>query len=89
MERSIDTSSQNPPPWQVNPKRPITRHIIIKMLKVKDKQKILKAAIEKQLVMNKGTIIILSANFQQETYRLERIYIQSIIYSESIIYSKC
>lgn len=73
----------------MNPKRPITRHIIIKMLKVKDKQKILKAAIEKQLVMNKGTIIILSANFHQKTYRPERIYIQSIIYSESIIYSKC
>ena len=64
----------------MSPKRPITRHIIIKMLKVKDKQKILKAAMEKQLVVNKGTVIILSANFQQKTYRPERT---------SMIYSKC
>ena len=64
----------------MNPKRPITRHMIIKMLKVKDKQKILKAAMEKQLVVNKGTVIILSANFQQKTYRPERT---------SMIYSKC
>ena len=64
----------------MNPKRPITRHMIIKMLKVKDKQKILKAAMEKQLVVNKGTVIILSANFQQKTYRPERT---------SMIYSMC
>ena len=63
----------------MNPKRPITRHMIIKMLKVKDKQKILKAAMEKQLVVNKGTVIILSANFQQKTYRPERT---SMIYLE-------
>lgn len=49
------------------------------MLKVKDKQKILKAAMEKQLVMNKGTVIILSANFQQKTYSQKGLawYIQS------------
>ena len=32
------------------PKRPIPRHIIIKMPKVKDEERILKAAREKQLV---------------------------------------
>ena len=31
-------------PNKVNPKRPIPRHIIIKMPKVKDKERILKAA---------------------------------------------
>ena len=34
----------------MNPKRPTARHIIIKMPKVKDKEKILTAATEKQLV---------------------------------------
>ena len=32
----------------MNPKRPTTRHIIIKMARVKDKERILKAAREKQ-----------------------------------------
>ena len=35
-------------------KRPTPRHIIIKMPKVKDKERILKAAREKQLVTYKG-----------------------------------
>ena len=34
----------------MNPKRPTPRHIIIKMAKFKDKQRILKAINEKQLV---------------------------------------
>ena len=33
----------------MNPKRPTPRHIIIKMPKVKDKERIIKAAKEKQL----------------------------------------
>ena len=36
-------------PNKMNPKRPTPRHIIIKMPKVKDKEKILKAVGEKQL----------------------------------------
>ena len=35
-------------------KRPTSRHIIIKMPKVKDKERILKVAREKQLVTYKG-----------------------------------
>ena len=35
-------------PNKMDVKRPTPRHIIIKMPKVKDKEKILKAAIEKQ-----------------------------------------
>ena len=34
---------------KMNPKKPMPRHIIIKMAKVKDKEKIFKAAWEKQL----------------------------------------
>ena len=41
----------------MTPNRPIPRHIIIKMAKVKDKERILKAAREKQRVNHKGTLI--------------------------------
>ena len=47
--------------------RPTTRHIIIKMSKVKDKERSSKAGREKQLVMHKVTPIRLSADFFQET----------------------
>ena len=44
-------------------KRPTLRHIIIKMAKVKGKERLLKAAREKQLVTSKGVPIRLSVNF--------------------------
>ena len=44
-------------------KRPTLRHIIIKMPKVKDKERILKVAREKQLVLYRGIPIRLSADF--------------------------
>ena len=48
-------------------KRPTPRHIIIKMPKVKDKERILQAAREKQLVTYRGIPIRLSADFSKET----------------------
>ena len=47
--------------------RPRPRHIIIKMPKVKDKERILKAAREKQLVTYRGISIRLLADFSKET----------------------
>ena len=44
-------------PNKVNLKRPTPRHIIIKMPEVKDKERILKAAREKQRVTYKGVLI--------------------------------
>ena len=41
----------------MNPKSPTPKHIIIKMAKFKDKQRILKAAREKQLVRYMGSPI--------------------------------
>ena len=41
----------------MNPKRPTPRHIIIKMPKVKIKDRILKAVREKQIVTYKGALI--------------------------------
>ena len=41
-------------PNKLNPNRPTPRHIIIKMAKGKDKERILKAAREKQRLNDKG-----------------------------------
>ena len=51
----------------MNPKRPILRHILRKWSKVKDKERILKAAREKQLDTYKGNPIRLLADFLAET----------------------
>ena len=53
-------------PSKRNPKRPIARHIIIKMAKFQDKERILKAAREKQEVTYKGTPIRLASDYSME-----------------------
>ena len=59
-------------PIQRNPKRPTARRIIIKMEKFQDKERILKAAREKQEVTYKGALIRLSADFSMEMLRARR-----------------
>ena len=54
----------------MNPNRPIPRHIIIKMAEVKDR--ILKAAREKQRVSYKRTPVMLFADFSTETLQARR-----------------
>ena len=56
----------------MDPKRTTPRHIIIKMPRVKIKEKILKAAREKQTVTYKGIPIRLSAGFSKETLQARR-----------------
>ena len=56
----------------MDPKRTTPRHIIIKIPKVKDKEKILKAAREKQRVTYKGVPARLSADFSKETLQARR-----------------
>ena len=51
----------------MNPNRPTPRYIIIKMAKVIVKERIPKAAREKQRVSYKGTPIRLSSDFSTET----------------------
>ena len=53
-------------------KKPTPRHIIIKMPKFKDKERILKAVREKKLVTYSGTPIRLSADFSKETLQAKR-----------------
>ena len=57
---------------RINPRRNMTRHIVIKLTKIKDKQKILKAAKEKQQITYKGIPIRLTADFSAETLQARR-----------------
>ena len=56
----------------MDPKRTTPRHITIKLPKVKDKERILKAARQKQRVTYKGVPIKLSADFSKETLQARR-----------------
>ena len=59
-------------PNKLDPKRTTARHIIIKMPKVKSKERILKAAREEQRVTYKAVPIKLSADFSKETLQARR-----------------
>ena len=54
-------------PYRRNPRRNTRRHIVIKLAKIKDKEKLLKAAREKRQITYKGTPIRLTADFSAET----------------------
>ena len=59
-------------PKKLNPKRNTPRHIIIKLPKIKDKERILKAARGKETVTYKGVPIRLSTDFSKETLQARR-----------------
>ena len=59
-------------PNKMDAKRPTARHILIKMPKVKDKERILKAAREEQIVTYRRVPINLSADFSKETLQARR-----------------
>ena len=52
----------------MDPRKHTPRCIIITLLKIKDKERILKAAREKETVSYKGVPIRLSADFSKETF---------------------
>ena len=59
-------------PKKLDPKRNTPRHIIIKLPKIKDKERILKAARGNETVTYKGVPIRLSADFSKETLQVRR-----------------
>ena len=59
-------------PGRINPRRNTPRHIVIKLTKIKDKEKLLKATKEKQQITYKGTPIKLTADFSAETLQARR-----------------
>ena len=61
-------------PWKkLDPRRNTPKHIIIKLSKVKDKERILKAAREKETATYKGVPMRLSADFSKETLQASSI----------------
>ena len=59
-------------PGRINPKRSTPRYMVIKLTKIKDKDKILKATREKQQTTYQETPIRLSADFSTETLQARR-----------------
>ena len=59
-------------PKKLDPRRNTPRHIIITLPKMKDKERILKAARGKETVIYKGVPIRLSAHFSKETLQARR-----------------
>ena len=60
-------------PKKLDPRKHTPRHIIITSAKIKDKERILKAAREKDTVTYKGVPIRLSADFSKETLQARRV----------------
>ena len=56
----------------MDPRRNTPRHIIIKLAKIKDKERILKATREKETVTYKGVPIGILADFSKETLQARR-----------------
>ena len=59
-------------PYRINPRRNTPRHILIKLTKTKHKERILKAAKEKQQVTYRGNSICLTADLSAETLQARR-----------------
>ena len=74
LEKEIDMQVQEAQriPNKIDLKRLTPRHIIIKMPKLKDKERLLKAAREKQFITYRGVPIRLSADFSKETLQARR-----------------
>ena len=59
-------------PKKLDPRKNTPRHIIITLAKIKDKERILKAAREKETATYRGVPIRLSADFSRETLQVRR-----------------
>ena len=57
---------------RINPRRNTPRHILIKLMKIKHKKQILKAAREKQQITHKGISIWITADLSIETLQARR-----------------
>ena len=64
-------------PKNLDPRRNTPRDIIIKLPKIKNKERILETAREKDTVTYKGLPIRLSADFSKETLQARSIYSKS------------
>ena len=74
MEKEIVNQVQEAQrvPYRINPKKNMPRHMLIKLTKTKHKERILKAAREKQQVIYKGDPISLTVDLSAETLQATR-----------------
>ena len=74
MEKEIVNQVQEAQkvPYRINPRRNTPRHLLIKLTKTKHKERILKAAREKQQVTYKGKPIRLTADLSAETLQARK-----------------
>ena len=74
MGKEITTQGQEAQrmPGRINPRRNMPKHTVIKLTKIKDKEKLLKATREKQPITYKGTLIRLTADISAETLQARR-----------------
>ena len=59
-------------PSRINPRQNTTRHIVIKLTNIKQKEQVLKAAREKQQITHKGIPIRITADLSIETLQARR-----------------
>ena len=59
-------------PNRINPRQNTPRHILIKLMKIKHKEQILKVAMEKQQITHKGIPIRIVADHSIETLQARR-----------------
>ena len=71
-EKDIQIQEAQRVPNKVDSKKPTPSHIIIKITRFEDKERILRAAREKQAVTYKGAPIRLSSDFSTETFQARR-----------------
>ena len=74
MEKEIANQVQEAQrvPYRINPRRNMPRHILSKLTKTKQKERVLKAAREKQQVTYKGSPICLTTDLSAETLQARR-----------------
>ena len=71
-ETEIQVHETQTVPNEMKPNRPTPRHVTIKMVQFKDKDRILKAARDKNRVSHKRTSMRLSADFSAEALQARR-----------------
>ena len=74
MEKEIVNQVQEAQrvPYRINPRINTPRHILMKLTKPKQKERILKAAREKQQITHKGNPIHLTADLSAEILQVQR-----------------
>ena len=77
-EKVTQTQETQRVPSKRNPERLTARHIILKMAKFQDKERILKAARERQEVKYKGAPIRLATDFSMQTLQARREWQKNI-----------